>query len=77
MQLHGLALGRVHKGPTARGFKDAAGFLVSLEPKRVTAAEIGQQRNVESFGADAEAAEHPARRAGTDAAKKLAAIVGK
>jgi hypothetical protein len=60
VQLHGLAFCLVHKRATACGFKNAAAVLVSLEPQRIAAAKVGQQRDIEAIGADAEAAEHAA-----------------
>jgi hypothetical protein len=60
IQLHGLAFGVINKWPAARGFESPAGFVVGLQPQGIAAAEVGQQRNVEAVGADAEAAEHAA-----------------
>jgi hypothetical protein len=55
----------------------AAAVFVGLEPQRVTVAEVGQQRDVEAVGADAETAEHAPGGAGADAGQQLAAVVGK
>jgi hypothetical protein len=77
IQLHGLALGVIDKWAAARGFENGAGLVIGLEPQGIAIAEVGQQRDVQAVGADAEAAEHAAGHAGAHSAQQLAAVTGK
>lgn len=67
----------INKRAAAGGFKNAAGFSIGLEPECVAIAEVGQQRNIQAFGTDAETAKHAARLARAGAGEQLATVVGK